>query len=118
MHAEESGVNFVGLLLFFIGIKPIIVFWQVKQMLIALLCESEMKLTDETIEMILDKVSILAYNLHMLFAVSFYPFSCSTVLLITNCCLSLIFVFFTVFKKASLLGGETHLRTLITPRHH
>lgn len=33
-------------------------------MLIALLCESEMKLADETIEMILDKVSGAAHNLH------------------------------------------------------
>lgn len=32
-------------------------FLQVKQMLIALLCESEMKLADETVEIILDKVS-------------------------------------------------------------
>lgn len=33
-------------------------------MLIALLCESEMKLADETIEIILDKVSGMAYLLH------------------------------------------------------
>lgn len=31
-------------------------YFQVKQMLIALLCESEMRLTDDTIETILDKV--------------------------------------------------------------
>jgi len=35
-------------------------FWQVKQMLIALLCESEMKLADDTIEMILDQVYLLS----------------------------------------------------------
>lgn len=41
----------------------IIIYWmivyvQVRQMLIAILCESELKLADETIEVILDKVSI------------------------------------------------------------
>jgi hypothetical protein len=34
-----------------------VIVWQVKQMLIALLCESEMKLADETVEIILDKVN-------------------------------------------------------------
>ncbi|XP_057773476.1 calcineurin B-like protein 1 isoform X1 [Salvia miltiorrhiza] len=46
---------------------------EVKQMLIALLCESEMKLADETIEVILDKVSGVAHNLHKFIDVLMLP---------------------------------------------
>lgn len=44
-------------------------------MLIALLCESEMKLADETIEIILDKVSYLKISgLLLVLVFSFYLF--------------------------------------------
>lgn len=48
-------------------------------MLIALLCESEMKLADETIEIILDKVSYLKIS-GFLLVFSFYSFFFSTFL--------------------------------------
>lgn len=51
-------------------------------MLIALLCESEMKLADETIEMILDKVSGVALNSHRFFVYEVLSFYCCTALLI------------------------------------
>ena len=41
-------------------------------MLIALLCESDMKLADETIEMILDKVSGVTHNFNKFIAVTFF----------------------------------------------
>lgn len=58
-----SSCSLVFFVLSFPVMCLIIIFWmivyvQVRQMLIAILCESELKLADETIEIILDKVSI------------------------------------------------------------
>lgn len=74
-------------------------------MLIALLCESEMKLADETIEMILDKVSGVSHNLHKFIAVTFFCF------LLLHCPLphrDLLVVMLVLMQSLADICGSRH----------